>query len=118
MAQESWKIGRTFYPDAAEDNTRKNLEPLGEPVTVRVYVDANHAGNLSNRRSHSGILIYVNNSLINFYSNRHNTFESSSFGSEFVVLRIATEIVEALRDKLRKFVVNLEGPSEVYCDNK
>ena len=27
-------------------------------------------------------------------------------------------MVESLRYKLRKFGVNLEGPEEVYCDNK
>ena len=27
-------------------------------------------------------------------------------------------MVEALRYKLRKFGVRLEGPEEVYCDNK
>ena len=37
---------------------------------------------------------------------------------EFVALRIYTEVVEALRYKLRTFGVNLEGPAEVYCDNK
>ena len=35
-----------------------------------------------------------------------------------MVLRIATEIVAALRYKLRTFSVFLEGPLEVYCDNK
>ena len=35
-----------------------------------------------------------------------------------MALRIATEIVEALMYKLRKFSVNLEVPSEVYCYNK
>ena len=78
-----------------------------EPVTVRVYVDANHAGNLTNRRSRSGILIYVNNVLIKFYIKIQNIVESSSFGLEFVALRIATEMVEALMYKLRVFGVNL-----------
>ena len=66
---EDWK---DFYPDAAEAHLRKNLEPLGEPVTVWVYVGANHAGNLENRRFHSGILIYVKNSLINLYNKIQN----------------------------------------------
>ena len=44
-----WKY---FYPDSVEDHPRKNFEPLGEPVTVQVYLDANHAWNLSNRKSH------------------------------------------------------------------
>ena len=35
-----------------------------------------------------------------------------------MALRIYTEMVEALRYKLRTFGVNPEGPAEVYCDNK
>ena len=31
---------------------------------------------------------------------------------------MATEMVEALRYKIRTFGVKLEGPVEVYCDNK
>ena len=94
------------------------IKPLGRPVTIRTYVDANHAGNLANRRSHTGILIYINNSPIIWYSKRQNTVETSSFGSEFVALRIATELNEALRYKLRTFGVPLNGPSEILCDNK
>ena len=33
-------------------------------------------------------------------------------------LRIATEMVEALRYKHNTLDVNLEGEAEVYCDNK
>ena len=70
------------------------MESLVEPVTVQVYVDVNHTGNLSKRRPHSVILIYVNNKLIKFYSKIQNTVESSSFGLDFVVFIIATEMVE------------------------
>ena len=73
---------------------------------------------LGKSKYHSGILIYVSNTRINFYRNTHNTVESSSFGSEFVVLRISAEMIKTLRYKLRTFGVNLEGPAEVYCDNK
>ena len=83
------------------------MEPLGGPVTVQAYVYANHSGKFSNRRSHSGILICVNNALLKFYSQIQNTVELSSFGSEFVELRIVTDMVEALRYKLRKFGLNL-----------
>ena len=75
------KIGWVdFYPDASEVMPRDLLEPLVKPVIVRVYVDANHAGNLVNRRSHSGILIYVSNAVIICYSKRQNIVESSSLG--------------------------------------
>jgi hypothetical protein len=35
-----------------------------------------------------------------------------------VALRIATELIEALRYKLRTFGVPVEDPSNVHCDNK
>ena len=66
---------KEFYPDAAEVHTMKKLELLGRTVTHLFYVDTNHPGNLANRRSHSGVLIYVKNALINFYSNRYNKVE-------------------------------------------
>ena len=107
-----------FYPDACEALPGKMIEPLGNPAKVRAYVDANHAGNLANRRSHSGILIYVNNAPIIWYSKRQNTVEASSFGSEYIALRICTEMIEALRYKLRCFGVPINGSADVFCDNK
>jgi hypothetical protein len=45
--------------------------------------------------------------------------ESSSFGSEFVALRIATaEMIEGLRYKLRMFGIPVDGPADAFCDNK
>jgi len=93
-------------------------EPLGNPVQVIAYVDANHAGNIKTRRSPTGVLIYINQAPIIWYSKRQNTVEASSFGSEYIALRICTEMVEALRYKLRCFGVTVEGPADVLCDNR
>ena len=65
-------------------------EALGKYVVIKSYVDSNYSGNMSNRRSHSGIIIYVNNAPIIWYSKRQSRVEDSSFGSEFVALRIPT----------------------------
>ena len=73
---------------------------------------------MANRRSHTGILIYVNNAPIVWYSKRQNTVETSSFGSEYVALRICTEMLESLRYKLRSFGVPIDGAADVFCDNK
>ena len=64
---------KDFCPDTSEAHLRENLELLGEPDTVRVYVDMDHAGKLSNRRSHSGILFYVNNTIVKFHNKRQKT---------------------------------------------
>jgi hypothetical protein len=43
--------------------------------------------------------------------------ETSTFGSEFIAARIAVELIEALRYKLRMFGIPIQGPTNVYCDN-
>ena len=47
-----------------------------------------------------------------------NTVESSSFGSEFIALRIATEMIEELRYKLSMLGVPIDVPADVFCDNQ
>jgi len=113
--REEWE---DFYKDAEEELPIRGPEPLGNPVRLSAYVDANHAGNLKTRRSHSGILIYMNSAPIIWYSKRQNTVESSSFGSEYIALRICTEMIEALRYKLRCFGIPIDGPCDVFCDNR
>jgi len=101
-------------------------------------VDADHASNRVTRRSHTGILILVNSAPIISFSKRQNTVESSSFGSEFIAMRIAVDLLQSLRYKLRMFGVPLrpihdlnEGqvsdlpadwkkdlPATIYCDNQ
>ena len=39
------------------------------------------------------------------------------FGSEFVALKIAVEMVEGLRYKLRMMGIRLDGPANCFCDN-
>jgi len=44
--------------------------------------------------------------------------EASSFGSEYIALRICTEMIEALRYKLRCFGVPVQGSSDILCDDQ
>ena len=55
---------------------RHMKEALDKYVVIKAYVDANNLGNIENRRSHSGIIICVNDSPISWYSKRHNTVEA------------------------------------------
>ena len=73
------------------------------------FVDANHAGNVVTHHLHTGILLYVCNAPIIWYSKRQNTVESATFSSKFVALRVCKELIVALRYKLRMFGVPIEG---------
>ena len=107
-----------FHRGAKESIPGDMPEPRGNVVTTHCFVDADHAGNKVTRRSQSGILIFVNRAVVLWYSKRQNTVETSTFGSEFVAMRVAVELIEALRYKLRMFGVPIEGATNVFCDNE
>ena len=73
---------------------------------------------LENRRSQSDILIFVNKAPIHWYSKQQTTVESSTFGSEFCAMKIAVEMIESLRYKLRMLGIPIQGPANVFCDNQ
>ncbi len=111
-----WK--ESIYGDVEEEIPPRAPKPLGNPVIMTCFVDANHAGEHSTRRSHTGFIIYLNNAPIDWYSKKQNTVESSTFGSEFVAMRIAVERVRALRYKLRMFGIPIECPTNILGDNE
>jgi hypothetical protein len=106
-----------FYRGAEEKIPTGMPAPLGNIVSTHCFVDADHASDRATRRSHTGILIFCNRSPIIWYSKRQNTVETSTFGSEFVAMKIAVELVEALRYKLRMFGIPIVDPTDMYCDN-
>ena len=109
---------KELYADAIEDLPHNAPKPRGRPVQVNCFVDSDHAGDRMTRRSQSGILLYLNSAPIMWYSKRQNTVESSTFGSEFVALRISTDLVISLRYKLRMFGIPIDGPANLFCDNE
>ena len=92
-------------------------EPLGNPITMSCFVDSDHAGNKVTRRSHTGIFILLNNTPVVAFSKWQNTCESSTYGSELVAMRIAKDMVSALRIKLKCFGIPIAGPTNMFCDN-
>ncbi len=108
---------RDFYGDVRKELPPNMPEPKGKSVLISCFVDANHAGNVITRRSHTGIIVYVQNAPIIWFSKRQNTVEASSFGSKFAALQIAKDMLVALRYKLRMFGVPIDGPANEFCDN-
>jgi len=108
----------SHYPDSAEQIPPNAPEALGKSVVTTCYVDADHAGCLETRRSHTGIIIYVNRAPVIWFSKCQNTVESSTFSSEYIALKTAIDLVEALRYKLRMFGIPIDGSTIVLCDNE
>jgi hypothetical protein len=110
-----WK---DFYHDANEAIPHNVPVPRGHVVQMNVFIDANHAGNKVTRQSHTGIIIYLNCSPILWFSKAQNTVKSSTFRSELIAMRILVELLESMRYKLRMMGIPIDGPANVFCDNK
>ena len=92
--------------------------PLGKGFVMRVFVDSDHAGDQITRRSQTGFIVYLNNALIYWTLKKQTTVETSSFGSEFMAMKHATEYVQGLRYKLRAIGIPVVECAYVYGDNK
>jgi Reverse transcriptase (RNA-dependent DNA polymerase) len=108
---EDWTA---FYGDMKEAIPPNAPKPRGRGVVLRMFVDSDHAGNMITRRSRTGFVQMINNAVINWYSKKQGSVESSTFGSEFVALKTAMEANRGLRYKLRMMGVPLDGPTHSF----
>ena len=106
-----------FYEDATEAIPPNAPRPLGKGVTIRMYVDSDHAGDKTIRRSRTGFVIFLQSAMIDWLSKRQSTVESSVFGAEFCAMKHGIENLRGIRYKLRMMGVPINGPSYIYGDN-
>src|SRR5210317_1487012 len=112
--EESWK---EYYPEAEEELPPDQPHPMKKKAQVTIYVDADHAHDTVTRRSVTGILVFVNRTLVKYISKRQKIVETSSYGSELVAARVATELAMEYRYALRMLGVELDGPCQMFGDN-
>ena len=75
-------------------------ESRGQKVPISIFFDSNIEGNKSTRRSHTGKLIFINKTPINWYNKSHSTVEVSTCGADVCAIEAGVKMVEALRYKL------------------
>ena len=73
-----------FYREAKEDIPHDIPDPLRLPVDTFVFVDSDLGGNKVNRKSRTGILIFVNKAPIYWYSNRLSVLNQVLFKQSFM----------------------------------
>jgi hypothetical protein len=111
------QIGWNSIQDAGEEIPKDLLPEKGPRFRMTVYVGADHAHDLVTRRSITGILVMINNTPIIWISKRQKTVETSTYGSELVASKIATELILEIRYMLRSLGVALDGPVLMLGDN-
>jgi hypothetical protein len=113
---DNWK---EFYPEARELIPDGIPEPnKNQKVQVTIMVDADHAHCEVTRRSVTGILVFINSTPVRWYSQMQKTVETSTYGSELVAARIATDIAMEFRYTIRMMGFALDGPTNIFGDNQ
>ena len=107
-----------FYRDVKEAIPEDSLTKRVNVVYTHCFVKTEHASDRNNRGYQTRVLLFFNKAPILWYSKLHNTVDNSKFSSDFIALKIATELVKDLLYKLRVFDIPIEGPTDMLCDKK
>jgi hypothetical protein len=105
--QHDWSY--SVYGDVEELVPKDVPEPLGKPVILSHYCDANLNHDLITGRAVTGILHFVNSMVIDWYSKKQATVETATYGTEFVAARIAIDQIIDLRLFLRNMGIPIVG---------
>jgi hypothetical protein len=88
--------------------------PLGKPIVMTTFVDANLYHDLVTGRSVTGVLHLFHKTIIDWYTKKQSTVETATYGSEFVAARTAMEQIIDLRTELRYLGVTVKGSTMMF----
>lgn len=84
---------------------------------LKVYVDADWAGDVIDRKSISGYVIKLFDNVIFWKSKKQRSVTKSSTAAEYVALSEAVSEVLCTIELLKDFDINIKKPVEIYEDN-
>jgi len=117
LPDKSYDWSRSVYGDVHEQIPRDAPKPLGKRVVLTTYVDANLNHDLITGRSVSGVLHFVNQTPVHWFTKKQPTVETATYGSEFIAAKLAVEQIMAMRITLRHLGVRVHGSTHLFGDN-
>jgi hypothetical protein len=108
----------SVYGNVSEIIPQDIPTPLGKPIQLLHYVDANLYHDWVTGRSVTGILHIINQTPLAWFSKKQSTVETATYGSEFVAARTATEQIIDIRNTIRYLGVPVETASILIGDNE
>ncbi len=96
---ENWE--KSVYGNDHEEFPHNMPTQLGKLVRITEFVDANLYFDLVTGRACTGLLIFLNQTPIDWYCKKQSTVACATFGSEFVAAKTATEKAYDLHYTLR-----------------
>ena len=103
-----------FYEELNDSIPPNAPEERGKVVDLYGYVDSDHAGENKTKRSRSGVFIFFNTVLIQWFYKIQAMIETPVFRAEFVAVKIFMETLKGIRYNTRMMSVPISGPSYIY----
>ena len=107
-----------MYGDTEEDIPEDAPAPLGAPVVMTHYFDANLMHDVADGKAVTGCPHLINETPIHSHSKKQGSAETATFGAEFSAARTCVEQTVDLRCTLRHLGVNPGDVSHAFGDNK
>ena len=117
VPESTYDWARTVYGDVKEQAPRDAPTPLGKRVVLSSYVDANLYHDLATGRAVTGVLHYVNQTPVEWFTKKQPTVETATYGSEFIAAKQAVQQIMGLRTTLRYLGVLVHGSTHLWGDN-
>ena len=115
--REDWTASE--FGLSLEEVLPKNMpQTCGMGFVMRSYVDADHAGDSITRRFRTGFLVYLNCAPVYWMSKKQTSVDTSSFVSEFIVVKHCTEYICGLRCKFFMMEIPCTSPAFIFGDNQ
>ena len=109
---------KTVYGNVTELLPDNMPVPLGKPVVLTTYVDANLHHDMVTGRAVTALLHFINQTPFDWYTKRQATVENATFGSEFVAARTGVDQIVDIRTTLRYLGVPIQGKTYMFGDNQ
>ena len=107
-----------IYGDVKEDIPHDMPIAKLKPIQLTIYFDASHACDMVTRRSVTGVIVFANSTPIHTFCKKQNTVKDSTYGSEMVAGRIATQYAIQYRYIFRMLGCKIDGPVRLLGDNR
>jgi hypothetical protein len=91
VAEYDWS--KSLYQNASKAVLKDAPEPLGKPVTMTHYQDANLYHDIIRGRSITAILHFLNKFPINWYSKKQATVKTATYGSKYISAKTCVDII-------------------------
>ena len=109
---------KDYYQDSIFEDMKCPPPLKGEPVEVNIFVDASHACDKLDRKSVTGIMVFIGDMLIKSISKRQKSVATSTFSSEFLALKSAVEEAQGIKLLLQSIGVPQKGPINIHSDSE